>query len=200
MGIHRAEFLCSSQKWEQCPAPDRGEVAFIGRSNVGKSSLINMLTRHGSLAKVSGTPGKTQLINHFLIDNSWYLVDLPGYGFAKISKKGRATLEQMIKGYVAHRPNLYCLFILLDVRLEPQRIDIEFMQWAAGQGVAIALVMTKADKLSKTALPEHVAAYREGLLEYWEECPPLFVSSAQKGVGREEIIDFIQSFIHQGTE
>ncbi|MBW3545721.1 MAG: ribosome biogenesis GTP-binding protein YihA/YsxC [Bacteroidetes bacterium] len=187
-----AQFIISNTSVASCPAPDLPEYAFIGRSNVGKSSLINALVGQKKLAKTSGTPGKTQLINHFLIEKQWYLVDLPGYGFAKVSKTQRASWTKMIKTYLEQRPNLLCLFILLDVRLEPQRIDLEFMQWIGKNGLPFAMVFTKADKLSATKVDQQVAAYKRIMLKHWTEMPPHFVTSAETARGREELIEFIR--------
>lgn len=195
MPIRTARFVCSSEKYTQCPRTELPEVAFIGRSNVGKSSLINMLTNHKSLAKVSGTPGKTQLINHFLIDESWYLVDLPGYGYAQTSKTQRKAFDRMIRDYILERENLYSLFQLVDVRHSPQKNDVEFLQWLGANGVPVSLIMTKADKLTRTALAANVEAYRTALLETWEEPPPMLVTSATSALGKEEVISYIQSFI-----
>jgi GTP-binding protein len=187
-----AEFLVSNSTVKSCPPPTLPEYAFIGRSNVGKSSLINMLVGQRKLAKTSGTPGKTQLINHFLIQQSWYLVDLPGYGFAKVSKTQRSSWTKMIKDYLEQRQNLLCLFVLLDVRLEPQKIDLEFMQWVGKAGLPFVMIFTKADKLSATKADQQVAAYKRTMLKQWAELPPYFVTSAENGRGREEILEFIQ--------
>lgn len=187
-----AQFLISSSTVAGCPPPKLPEYAFIGRSNVGKSSLINMIAGQRKLAKTSGTPGKTQLINHFIMEQQWYLVDLPGYGFAKVSKTQRASWTKMIKDYLEQRQNLLCLFVLLDVRLEPQKIDLEFMQWVGKNGLPFAMVFTKADKLSSSKVDQHVAAYKRTMLKHWTEMPPFFISSAEKGLGREEILDFIR--------
>lgn len=195
MGINDSRFVCSSQTWAQCPSDGLPEVAFVGRSNVGKSSLINMLTGSGALAKVSGTPGKTQLINHFLINNSWYLVDLPGYGYARTSKSTRAGFSKMIQNYVIRRETLYCLFLLLDCRHAPQKNDMDFLYWAGSNNVPLALIFTKSDKLSARALQENMTLYESHLKEMWEDLPPRFVTSSVNGYGREEIIEFIESFI-----
>ena len=175
-----------------CPKDNKPEYAFIGRSNVGKSSLINMLTNNRKLAKTSATPGKTLLINHFIINNEWYLVDLPGYGFAKRSKKELAKLEQMINGYILQRQQLVNVFVLIDVRLEAQKIDLEFIQWLGESSVPFAIVFTKADKLSPTRVAANVEAYKKVLLETWEELPPIFVTSSEKKQGREEVLDYIE--------
>ncbi len=197
MPIQRAEFVCSSAEWGQCPADRRPEVAFIGRSNVGKSSLINMLTAQSDLAKVSGAPGKTRLINHFLINDAWYLVDLPGYGYAKLSKRERAKFDAIIQGYVLQRPNLYCMFLLLDARHAPLANDLEFMQWMGEHEVPQALVFTKCDKLSKLQLARNMEVYRARLLEMWEELPPLFLTSSLQAAGRDELVEYIESIVTQ---
>ena len=175
-----------------CPKDNKPEYAFIGRSNVGKSSLINMLTNHKGLAKTSATPGKTLLINHFIINNEWYLVDLPGYGFAKRSKKDLQKLEQMISGYILQREQLVNVFLLVDVRLEPQKIDLEFIQWLGDSSVPFAIVFTKADKLSASKVSQNVEAYKKVLSETWEELPPIFVTSSDKKQGRDEVLDYIE--------
>ena len=175
-----------------CPKDNKPEYAFIGRSNVGKSSLINMLTNHKGLAKTSATPGKTLLINHFIINNEWYLVDLPGYGFAKRSKKEVQKLEQMISGYILQREQLVNVFLLVDVRLEPQKIDLEFIQWLGDSSVPFAIVFTKADKLSASKVSQNVEAYKKVLSETWEELPPIFITSSDKKQGREEVLDYIE--------
>jgi GTP-binding protein len=195
MKITTAQFISSYSDVKKCPPPDRAEFAFIGRSNVGKSSLINMLTNSRHLAKTSGSPGKTQTINHFLINNSWYLVDLPGYGYAKLSKAIRSGFGKIIEDYVLGRENLACLFILIDCRLEPQRIDLDFMGWAGEKGIPIAFIFTKGDKLSKGVLANHVARYKKSLLEIWEELPPIFISSATTTLGKDEVVQFIAEAI-----
>ncbi|WP_304707930.1 ribosome biogenesis GTP-binding protein YihA/YsxC [uncultured Rikenella sp.] len=193
MNITSASFLCSSQKVSQCPPDDRPEFAFIGRSNVGKSSLINMLTGRPGLAKVSGTPGKTRLINHFIIDDRWTLVDLPGYGYAKVSRQERSGFSSLITGYILNRRQLYYLFVLVDARHEPQRIDLEFIHFLGTHGVPFGIVFTKADKLSQSQLHRNIEAYKQRLGEEWEELPQLFVTSSEKGRGRDEILDFIEN-------
>ena len=190
--IKQARFLISNTDVKKCPAPDRPEYAFIGRSNVGKSSLINMLVGQNSLAKISVRPGKTQLINHFIIDESWYLVDLPGYGYAKIALSVKEKFQKLISNYILHRENLYCLFVLIDVRHKPQKIDVEFITWLGENHIPFAIVFTKADKLGKVSIEKNVSAYSQDLLEIWEELPPILVSSAQNGTGREEIISLIE--------
>lgn len=195
MAIRKAEFVCSSERLEQCPKDGRAEVAFIGRSNVGKSSLINMLTQVNGLAKVSGMPGKTRLINHFLVNDTWYLVDLPGYGYAQASHKLRAGFERMIRSYILERENLYCLFVLVDARHEPLKQDLEFIQWAGENGVPLAIVFTKCDKLTTRELETNRTLYQQKLLDFWEECPPLFITSSTSALGREELEAYIESFI-----
>ena len=192
MEIKKAEFTLSAPMVSMCPKDTKPEYAFIGRSNVGKSSLINMLTNNRKLAKTSATPGKTLLINHFIINNEWYLVDLPGYGFAKRSKKEVAKLEQMISGYILQREQLVNVFLLIDIRLEPQKIDLEFIQWLGDSSVPFAIVFTKADKLSAAKARQSVEDYKKVLLETWEELPPIFVTSAEKRQGREEVLDYIE--------
>ncbi len=191
MEIRTAEFIMSNSQTDKCPPGNMPEYAFIGRSNVGKSSLINMLTGNRKLAMTSSTPGKTMLINHFLINKEWYLVDLPGYGYAKRSKREQSKLAAIIRGYVADRQQLTSLFVLLDVRLPPQRIDMEFIEWLGMNGVPFAIVFTKADKLGKMALGANVEAYLERLREQWEELPPYFISSSSTGAGKKEILDYI---------
>jgi GTP-binding protein len=197
MKIKTAEFVISNTKPENCPKPDRPEYAFIGRSNVGKSSLINMLTDHSNLAKTSGRPGKTQLINHFLINNSWYLVDLPGYGYAKASKGERKKWEEFIQRYLTKRENLINTFVLIDSRLEPQKIDLEFMSWCGEKGIPFAMVFTKIDKLSSSALQKNVAVYRKEMLKYWEEMPPVFTTSAESKFGQEKLLNYIELWNNQ---
>jgi GTP-binding protein len=198
MKITSAEFISSYADVRKCPPPDKPEFAFIGRSNVGKSSLINMLTNSRSLAKTSVTPGKTQTINHFLINNSWYLVDLPGYGYANVSKTLRAGFGKIIEEYVLKRENLSCLFVLVDSRLEPQKIDLSFITWAGTKGVPICLVFTKTDKLSKSELQKNLARFKKTLLLEWEELPPLLVSSATARTGKEELLTFIDEAVARG--
>ena len=192
MLIKSAEFVVSNSRVEKCPTTGLPEYAFIGRSNVGKSSLINMLTGRKGLAMTSQKPGKTQLINHFIINKEWHLVDLPGYGYARLSKDGRDGLRRMIEDYVLERRELVCLFVLLDARLEPQKIDLEFIEWLGEESVPFALVFTKADKLSKGKLSANISAYKDRLLEAWEELPPLFITSSEERTGREELLDYIE--------
>lgn len=190
--IKQARFLISNTDVTKCPAPDRPEYAFIGRSNVGKSSLINMLTGQKNLAKVSEKPGKTQLINHFFINESWYLVDLPGYGYAKTSIKVKEKFQKLISRYILNRENLYCLFVLIDIRHEAQKIDIEFITWLGENGVPFAIIFTKADKLGKGAAAKNVAAYTEELKKIYDDLPAYFISSSLDKTGQEEIISFIE--------
>ena len=193
MNITSANYLQSVVDWRKCPAGPFPEYAFIGRSNVGKSSLINMLTRHSGLAKTSSKPGKTQTINPFIINGNWYLVDLPGYGYASISKTMRDKWAAMIDHYLTLRPNLQLVFVLIDSRLDPQKNDLEFINRLGENGVPFALVFTKTDKVSKLKVSQNVAKFKEKMLETWEELPPLFLSSAEKGDGRDEILDYIES-------
>ena len=191
MEIKKARFVISNSHVKDCPSHGLPEYAFIGRSNVGKSSLINMLTRQKGLAMTSSTPGKTMLINHFLIDDSWYLVDLPGYGYARRGKESREALRKMIEGYVLYRPEMTCLFVLLDCRHAPQKIDLEFMEWLGENEVPFAIVFTKIDKIGPMVLQGNIAHYKEVLHETWEELPPIFTTSSEKGVGREELLAYI---------
>ncbi len=189
--IKQAQFIASNTDVQKCPAPDKPEYAFIGRSNVGKSSLINMLVGQNGLAKVSVRPGKTQLINHFLIDEKWYLVDLPGYGYAKVSQTMKEKFQKIITNYIRHRENLYCLFVLVDIRHEPQKIDVEFITWLGENQIPFAIVFTKADKLGKVSAVKNVELYKHELKNHWAELPPIFISSAENGIGKDEIISFI---------
>lgn len=193
MIIKKAEFKCSSQLVEQCPKGELCEYAFIGRSNVGKSSLINMLTNQNSLAKVSGTPGKTQLINHFMINDEWYLVDLPGYGYARVGASKKARFGKLIDTYVIEREQLSLIFVLIDSRHEPQDKDLNFIRFLGENGVPLGLIFTKADKMSATKLKKNIEDYLKELSEEWEELPPYFVTSADKGMGKEEVLGFIDS-------
>lgn len=192
MQIKSAEFLVSSARIDQCPKTNLPEYAFIGRSNVGKSSLINMLTGKSKLAKTSATPGKTILINHFVINGEWYLVDLPGYGYAKRSKKDTEKFEHMITTYILDREQMTNLFLLIDVRHEPQQIDLEFMEWLGENDVPFSIVFTKADKVSKAKLKGSVTHYLTELKKQWEELPPYFVTSSEAKMGREEILNYIE--------
>lgn len=192
MVIKSAEFVISNSRVEKCPTTGLPEYAFIGRSNVGKSSLINMLTARKGLAMTSQKPGKTQLINHFIINDAWYLVDLPGYGYARLGKDSRDSLRRMIEDYVLERKELVLLLVLLDCRHDPQKIDLEFIQWLGEEGVPFALVFTKADKLSKGRLAANVEAYKAKLHEEWEELPPIFVTSSEERMGRDELLGYIE--------
>ena len=191
MQIKSAEFTISNTEVSKCPLDGKPEFAFIGRSNVGKSSLINMLTSKKGLAKTSGTPGKTQLINHFLINEHWYLVDLPGYGYAKVSRTQRSTFERFIADYLTKRETLYNIFVLLDARLEPQKIDLEFMNWCGQKGLPFSMVFTKIDKLSSTALQKNLAKYKKEMLKVWAELPPVFTTSSDSGFGKEPLLNYI---------
>ena len=195
MQVKQAKFLISNSDYTKCPKPDKPEVAFIGRSNVGKSSLINMLTNNARLAKISGKPGKTQLINHFVINNQWYLVDLPGYGWAKVSKQDRKKWEQMNRNYLSKRENLMCVMVLIDGRLDPQAIDLEFLKWLGQEGVPFVLVFTKADKLTPNALQSNIAKFRKAFLVDWEEMPQYFVSSAVSKKGKDDILNFLGTLL-----
>lgn len=197
MEIKSAEFVISNTDVRKCPEGTRPEYAFIGRSNVGKSSLINILTARKGLAMTSQKPGKTLLINHFLINKEWFLVDLPGYGFAQRGKEGRENIRRIIESYVLQRPQLTCLFVLLDCRHEPQKIDLEFMEWLGENEVPFAIIFTKIDKISRGRLTENLNKYKERLLETWEELPPILLSSSETKDGREEILDYIQSINRQ---
>ncbi|MCE2864228.1 MAG: YihA family ribosome biogenesis GTP-binding protein [Flavobacteriia bacterium] len=195
MQIKSAEFTISNTEVSKCPLDGKPEFAFIGRSNVGKSSLINMLTSKKGLAKTSGTPGKTQLINHFLINEHWYLVDLPGYGYAKVSRTQRSSFERFISDYLTKRETLYNIFVLLDARLEPQKIDLEFMNWCGEKGLPFSMVFTKIDKLSSTALQKNLAKYKKEMLKVWAELPPVFTTSAQSGFGKEPLLNYIEQIL-----
>ena len=191
MIIKSATFVISNTNPAKCPDSTLPEFAFFGRTNVGKSSLINMLTGIKNLAMTSSKPGKTLLINHFLINEQWHLVDLPGYGYAKIGKDGRERLEAMIQSYISQRKQLINLFDLIDSRHEPQKIDLEFMEWLGKEGVPFSLIFTKIDKISKASIQLNINAYKEKLLETWEQLPPIFISSAEKGIGRDEVLEYI---------
>ena len=192
MVIKTAEFVKSSQKWQDCPEPNMPEYAFIGRSNVGKSSLINAMMNHKDLAKTSQTPGKTQLINNFLVNDTWSLTDLPGYGYAKVSKSLRKDFEKLITNYILNRRNLVNLFVLVDARHTPQKIDMEFMQWLGESSVPFSIVFTKADKLKSGGADRNVEVYKNEMLQTWEELPDIYVTSAEKKTGTEEILKFIE--------
>ncbi len=192
MDIKKSEFCISSPTVSKCPKDNKPEYAFIGRSNVGKSSLINMLCNHKGLAKTSATPGKTLLINHFIVNNSWYLVDLPGYGFAKRSKSVQQKLEQMISGYILQRKQLVNVFVLIDIRHDPQLIDREFIDWLGESNVPFSIVFTKADKLGPVKARQNATAWMEKLKDRWETLPPYFITSAEKKTGREEVLDYIE--------
>ena len=192
MEVKTAEFVISAPVVNMCPADTKPEYAFIGRSNVGKSSLINMLCRNKKLAKTSATPGKTLLINHFIINKEWYLVDLPGYGYAKRSKTEIAKLDRMIRGYILQRHQLVSVFVLVDVRLEPQAIYVEFINWLGQSGVPFCIVFTKADKLSQGKVNTNVEEYKRKLLETWEELPPYIVTSSENKQGRDELLEYIE--------
>ena len=192
MLIKSANFVKSSSKWQECPEPNIAEYAFIGRSNVGKSSLINAMMNKKDLAKTSQTPGKTQLINHFLVNEEWYLTDLPGYGYAKVSKSQRKDFEKLITNYILNRKNLVNLFILVDIRHTPQKIDLEFMEWCAESGIPFSIIFTKADKLKPNAVTQNVETYQQKLLETWVELPELYITSAERKEGGENILNFIE--------
>jgi len=191
MKINQAEFVISNTDYKKGPEDGKPEYAFIGRSNVGKSSLINMLTNNKKLAKTSGKPGKTQLINHFVINDEWYLVDLPGYGYAKASKQSRAKWEKFIVEYLTNRESLVNIFVLLDSRLEPQKIDLEFMNWCGEKELPFSMVFTKIDKLSSTQLQKNLAKYKKEMLKYWEALPPVFTTSSESKFGREKLLNYI---------
>jgi GTP-binding protein len=192
MKITTAEFIISNSEVAKCPTEILPEYAFIGRSNVGKSSLINMLTNHKSLAKTSGKPGKTQLINHFKINNNWFLVDLPGYGYAKVSKKTKSVFQQFITDYFEKREQLVCAFVLIDIRHDAQNIDLEFMEYMGESEIPFCIIFTKADKISKVKIDSHIAAYKKQMLaNNWAEMPPYFVTSATESTGKEELLSYI---------
>ncbi len=194
MKIKSAQFVISNTRVDQCPQESLPEYAFIGRSNVGKSSLINTLTQRKSLAKTSGRPGKTQLINHFKINNNWFLVDLPGYGYARVSKKEKKIFQKYITDYFLKRKQLVSAFVLIDIRHEPQKIDLEFMQWLGENAIPFAILFTKADKLKPNAIEKQVQSYLDTLTSgIWEEAPPHFITSSSKGTGREELLAYIDS-------
>jgi GTP-binding protein len=193
--IKSANFLVSNSDYKKCPAGDTPEFAFIGRSNVGKSSLINKLVERKALAKISGKPGKTQLINHFEINEHWYLVDLPGYGWAKVSKSSRRDFAKIITGYLLNRQNLISTFVLVDIRLEPQKNDVEFINWMGENGLPFIIVFTKCDKLSKSKVQQSVARFKKSLLTTWDELPAMITSSASSGLGRDELLEYIDSLL-----
>ena len=194
MNIRNAKYEVSNARVDMCPQVEVPEYAFIGRSNVGKSSLINMLTRRKGLAKTSQMPGKTLLINHFSInDGEWYIVDLPGYGYASRGKNQREEINKIIRNYIMRREQMTCLFVLLDCRHEAQKIDLEFINWLGEEGLPFAIVFTKADKLGPNAAAAKVEAYKKVLLENWEELPPIFLTSSEKGTGRDELLDYIDA-------
>ena len=192
MKIKTAEFVISNTNYKNCPTTSMPEYAFIGRSNVGKSSLINALVNKKQLAKTSGKPGKTQLINHFIINNSWFLVDLPGFGFAKISKQKRTEFQEMTTNYLINRKNLSCLFVLIDSRHKPQIIDQEFMQWLSIEKIPFVMIFTKTDKLAKIMLKKNIDNYKKEMLKEWEKLPEIFITSAEKKTGLSEILTFIE--------
>lgn len=200
MEINKSEFVISSAETTQCPNDNKPEYAFIGRSNVGKSSLINMLCRHKGLAKTSATPGKTLLINHFIINNEWYIVDLPGYGYAKRSKTVQRKLEQMIQSYILQREQLVNLFVLIDIRHDSQKIDTDFITWLGQSGIPFSIIFTKADKIGNMQKAQKAAnKYMDTLKETWEELPPYFVTSSDKALGRDEVLDYIEGINRELT-
>ncbi|NKI25689.1 YihA family ribosome biogenesis GTP-binding protein [Arenibacter sp. 6A1] len=198
MKIKSADFVMSNSKVAHCPKDPIPEYAFIGRSNVGKSSLINMLTQRKNLAKTSGRPGKTQLINHFKINENWFLVDLPGYGYARVSKKDKKTFQKYITDYFLEREQLVCAFVLIDIRHEPQKVDMDFLEWMGENQIPFCIIFTKADKLKPKAIENHVNSYIEKLLEgVWEEAPQYFITSSSSGIGQEEVLNFIEPINEQ---
>ncbi len=197
MKIKSAEFVISNSEVSKCPDSSLPEYAFIGRSNVGKSSLINMITSRKNLAKTSGRPGKTQLINHFLINESWHLVDLPGYGYARVSKMTKKTFQKFITAYFEKRKQMLCAFVLIDSRHNAQPIDLEFMQYLGEQGIPFCIIFTKADKLKPKALERNIEAYKGTMLEIWEEMPQYFTTSAESGFGKDEVLQYIDSLNSQ---
>lgn len=200
MKIKSAEFLVSNQDVAKCPQNKIPEYAFIGRSNVGKSSLINMLTNRKSLAKTSGKPGKTQLINHFIINNAWYLVDLPGYGYAKVSKSSKRIFQKFITEYFEHRKQLIAAFVLIDIRHKPQIIDLNFMEWLGSNQIPFAIIFTKVDKLKPKNVDEYLTSYKDILLETWEELPQYFVTSSSKSIGKKDLLSYIDSINYDITK
>ncbi len=197
MKIASAEFVMSNSDVAKCPKNSLPEYAFIGRSNVGKSSLINMLMQRKNLAKTSGRPGKTQLINHFIINKNWYLVDLPGYGYARVSKSTKKVFQKFITQYFEKRQQLVLAFVLIDCRHEPQKVDLEFMQWMGESQIPFTIIFTKADKLKPNAIIRNIEVYSEKMLETWEEMPPYFITSSSKGIGRDEVLNYIESINNQ---
>ncbi len=197
MKITSAEFITSSTDWRKCPETHKPEFAFIGRSNVGKSSLINMLVDRKKLAKTSSTPGKTQTVNHFLVNDQWYLVDLPGYGYASATRAARFEWGKMIEHYLKNRKNLFCTFILLDARLKPQAIDLDFITWMGENHLPMVILLTKSDKLKQQELAKSRKTIETKLLELWEELPPLIITSAEKKSGRDKILDFISEAMQE---
>ena len=192
MNIKTAEFVMSNTDVQKCPQDGRSEYAFIGRSNVGKSSLINMITGRKGLAMTSSTPGKTQLINHFIVNNEWYLVDLPGYGYAQRGKKGRAQIEEIIRSYIEQRDFLTCLFVLIDCRHEAQVIDLEFLEYLGENGIPFSIIFTKTDKIPTSKLKENIEKYKAKLFETWEEIPPFFLTSSEQRKGKDELLNYIE--------
>lgn len=199
MEVNSAEFIASYPKVSQCPKDGRPEFAFIGRSNVGKSSLINMLTRKG-LAKVSATPGKTRLLNYFLINKTWYLVDLPGYGYARVSKVQQKTLSDMINGYLNHREELLCAFVLIDSNIPPTKIDLEFINGLGEHQIPFAIAFTKTDRIGKMTLEKNIALFMSELSKTWETLPPYFITSSERKTGKQEILDYIEKIIGQEVD
>ena len=197
MDIKKSEFTISAATVSQCPKDTKPEFAFIGRSNVGKSSLINMLCNHKGLAKTSATPGKTLLINHFIINNDWYLVDLPGYGFAKRSKTVQKKLDQMITSYILQRQQLVNTFVLIDIRHDPMKIDTDFINWLGESSVPFSIIFTKADKLGPVRAKQNASKWMNSLKEQWEELPPYFITSSEKKTGREEVLDYIGNILNE---
>ena len=195
MLIKSAEFVVSNTDPGQCPVTEQPEIAFIGRSNVGKSSLLNMLMGMKNLAKTSSEPGKTRLINHFIVNNEWYVVDLPGYGYAKVLRSSREKWIKFIRKYILERENLYCVMVLLDIRLKPQQNDLDFMNWLGENEIPFVMVFTKTDKLGRIAIEKNLSIYRDEMLKSWEEIPRIFVTSAEKGTGKDELLDFIATTI-----
>ena len=193
MKITKAEFICSNTRVDLCPQEAIPEYAFIGRSNVGKSSLINMLVERKKLAKTSSTPGKTRLINHFKINNQWFLCDLPGYGYAKVSKKERESFAKMIEKYATQRSNLVCFFVLVDARIPPQQIDLDFIEWLGDSNLPFVIVLTKVDKINQTGKSKYLELLKKELLQSWDELPLIFETSATKGTGKDQVMEFIEN-------